>query len=715
MIKLTIDGHSVEVPEGTRLIDAIRASGGEVPTLCDSDGLRPVGMCRICVVDVGERALAASCIRFCEPGMEVLSRSDAVEAHRKRLTELLMADQPAPEMDRRETAFGDNELYSLARRYDAWGELWQGDSEPLLDESSKVIAVDHGSCILCDRCVRACDEIQHNEVIGRTGKGAESRIAFDLDRPMGESSCVSCGECAAACPTGALVDKPILQAIRPRKELQAIESVCPYCGVGCALTYHVDRDKNRIAFAEGRESPGNQGRLCVKGRYGWDYVSHGQRLTRPLIRRDSFLPKGPLSLDVKGQQDGRRKPGGLVDYEEVMPAFREASWEEAFEVVARRLCEIRESHGGEALAGFGSAKCSNEEAYLFQKMVRAAFETNNVDHCTRLCHASSVAALIEGIGSGAVTTTYGDAINAGAILVAGSNTTANHPVAATFFKQAQEAGTRLIVVDPRESEIGSRADHFCRIKPGTDVAFYNSVMNCLIEEDWVDHEFVEQRTDGFAALAECVSRYTPERASSICGVAPEEIRAVARAVGTASSTIIYWGMGISQHVYGTNNARCLIALALMTGNVGREGAGLHPLRGQNNVQGASDAGLIPMMYPGYQSVQEDSVRQRFEQAWGRALSPDPGLTVVEITRAALSGGIRGLYVMGENPFLSDPNTNKVRKALSNLDFLVVQDIFLTETAEFADVVLPATAYLEKTGTYTNTDRRVQLGRSVLTP
>ena len=715
MIKLTIDGHSVEVPEGTRLIDAIRTSGGEVPTLCDTDGLRPVGMCRICVVDVGERALAASCIRFCEPGMEVRSRSDAVEAHRKRLTELLMADQPAPEMDRRETAFGDNELYSLARRYDAWGELWQGDSEPLLDESSKVIAVDHGSCILCDRCVRACDEIQHNEVIGRTGKGAESRIAFDLDRPMGESSCVSCGECAAACPTGALVDKPILQAIRPRKELQAIESVCPYCGVGCALTYHVDRDKNRIAFAEGRESPGNQGRLCVKGRYGWDYVSHGQRLTRPLIRRDSFLPKGPLSRDVKGQQDGRRKPGGLVDYEEVMPAFREASWEEAFEVVARRLVEIRESHGGEALAGFGSAKCSNEEAYLFQKMVRAAFETNNVDHCTRLCHASSVAALIEGIGSGAVTTTYGDAINAGAILVAGSNTTANHPVAATFFKQAQEAGTRLIVVDPRESEIGSRADHFCRIKPGTDVAFYNSVMNCLIEEDWVDHQFVEQRTDGFAALAECVSRYTPERASSICGIAPEEIRAVARAVGTASSTIIYWGMGISQHVYGTNNARCLIALALMTGNVGREGAGLHPLRGQNNVQGASDAGLIPMMYPGYQSVQEDSVRQRFEQAWGRALSPDPGLTVVEITRAALSGGIRGLYVMGENPFLSDPNTNKVRKALSNLDFLVVQDIFLTETAEFADVVLPATAYLEKTGTYTNTDRRVQLGRSVLTP
>ena len=715
MIKLTIDGEAVEVPEGTRLIDAIRSSGKEVSTLCDAPGLRPVGMCRVCVVDVGERALAASCVRLCEPEMEVKTSTEAVMSHRRQLIDLLMADQPPPEGDPRESTFGDNELYSLARQYGAWGDAWRGDRAPRLDESSAVIAVDHEACILCDRCVRACDEVQHNEVIGRSGKGSASRIAFDLDIPMGDSSCVSCGECAAACPTGALVDKPILDRIRPREDLEAVESVCPYCGVGCALTYHVDRDRNRIAFAEGRESPGNRGRLCVKGRYGWDYAAHGQRLTRPLIRRDAFRPKGPLSRDVAGQQDGRRKPGGLVDYEEVMPAFREATWEEALDLVARRIVEIRETHGGGALAGFGSAKCSNEEAYLFQKMVRAGFETNNVDHCTRLCHASSVAALIEGIGSGAVTTTYGDAINAGAILVAGSNTTANHPVAATFFKQAQEAGTRLIVVDPRESEIGSRADHFCRIKPGTDVAFYNAVMNCLIEKGWVDHDYIEQRTEGFAALRQCVARYSPERAASICGVSAEEIRAVAEAVGTASSTIIYWGMGISQHVYGTNNARCLIALALMTGNVGRVGAGLHPLRGQNNVQGASDAGLIPMMYPGYQSVQEDSVRERFQQAWGCELSPDPGLTVVEITRAALNQEIRGLYVMGENPFLSDPNTNKVRKALSQLDFLVVQDIFLTETAEFADVILPATAYLEKTGTYTNTDRRVQLGRSVIAP
>jgi len=715
MIELTIDGVAVRVPEGTRLIDAAREAGIEVPTLCDAPGLEPVGMCRMCVVDVGERTLTAACVRACEPGMTVLTATDEVERHRARLTGLLMEEQPAPESDAREAALGSNELFALARRYDAWGGEGAGVSGPRRDDSSAVIAVDHAACILCDRCVRACDDVQGNEVIGRAGKGAASRIAFDLDRPMGESSCVSCGECAAACPTGALVDKPVGVAIRPRSELEAVDSVCPYCGVGCALTYHVDRGENRIVFAEGRDSPGSRGRLCVKGRYGWDYAAHAQRLTRPLIRRDAYRPKGPLSSDVRGDHDGRRKPGGLVDYDEVLPAFREADWDEALDLVAERLGAIRDTHGPDALAGFGSAKCSNEEAYLFQKLIRAGLGTNNVDHCTRLCHASSVAALLEGIGSGAVTTTYGDAANAGAILIAGSNTTANHPVAATFFKQARRAGARLIVVDPRESDIAFQADHYCRIKPGTDVAFYNAVMHCLIEEDLVDHDYIARHTEDFAAQAELVRRYAPERAAAICGVPADRIRAVARDFGGASSAIVYWGMGVSQHVYGTNNARCLIALALMTGNVGRSGAGLHPLRGQNNVQGASDAGLIPMVYPDYQPVGDDAVRRKFEAAWGRELSPDPGLTVVEITRAALEGSVRGMYVMGENPFLSDPNVNKVRQALANLEFLVVQDIFLTETAEFADVVLPATAYLEKLGTYTNTDRRVQIGWPVTEP
>jgi formate dehydrogenase major subunit len=632
------------------------------------------------------------------------------------LTELLTSDQPSPvEEDRREQALGDNELFDLARRYDVLDSRFPTSRERGSDESSKVIAVDHQACILCDRCIRACDDVQGNEVIGRSGKGYDTQIAFDLDQPMGESSCVSCGECAAACPTGALVDRPLAVPLRPRTELEAVDSVCPYCGVGCALTYHVDRERNSIVFAEGRESPASQARLCVKGRYGWDYAAHGQRLRKPLIRREAAYPKGPLSRDVRGEHDGRRKPGGIVDDAEVLPAFREASWEEALDLVARRLVEIRERNGSDALAGFGSAKCSNEEAYLFQKLIRAGFGTNNVDHCTRLCHASSVAALLESIGSGAVTTTYGDVANAEAALLAGTNTTANHPVAATFFKQARKRGTKLIVVDPRREAMADHADYYCRIKPGTDVAFYNAMMQVIIEEGLVDEAFVAARTENFEALRDTVGQYTPERAAPICGVDAKTIREVARVFGRAKSAILFWGMGISQHVYGTNNARCLISLALLTGNVGRPGSGLHPLRGQNNVQGASDAGLIPMVYPDYQPVGDPEVRAKFEQAWGRPLSPEPGLTVVEITRAALEGRVRGMYIMGENPFLSDPNVNKVREALANLEFLVVQDIFLTETAEFADVILPASSYLEKQGTYTNTDRRVQLGRHVLEP
>ena len=716
-MKITVDGIEIEALEGQTIYEAAEAAGIEIPTLCHTPGLEPVGVCRMCVVDVGERAKAAACVRECQPNMVVTTNSEELEGHRKMLTDLLMSDQPTPEAgDRREVALGDNELLALSRRYDATGEPFRTGAAPLargIDDSSKVIDVDHQACILCDRCIRACNDVQNNEVLGRSGKGHASRIAFDLDQPMGESTCVSCGECAAACPTGALVDKAIGLPLRPRAELEPVDSVCPYCGVGCAITYHVDREVNGIVFAEGRESSGNQGRLCVKGRYGWDYTVHPQRLKKPLIRIDSAYPKSALSKDVRGEHDGRRKPGGLVDDAEVLPAFREASWEEALDLVATRLAGIRDRDGGDALAGFGSAKCSNEEAYLFQKLIRAGFGTNNVDHCTRLCHASSVAALMESIGSGAVTTTYGDIENAGAALLTGTNTTANHPVAATFFKQARKNGTKLIVIDPRRETIADHADYYCRVKPGTDVAFYNAMMHVIIEEGLVDESFVADRTENFEALKEVVSEYPPERASKICGVEAEDIREVARVFGKAKNAIVFWGMGVSQHVYGTNNARCLISLALLTGNVGKPGAGLHPLRGQNNVQGASDAGLIPMVYPDYQPVGDPEIRAKFEAAWGRELSPDPGLTVVEITRAALEGQVRGMYIMGENPFLSDPNTNKVRKALSNLEFLVVQDIFLTETAEFADVILPASAYLEKEGTYTNTDRRVQLGRPAL--
>ncbi|MCC6421327.1 MAG: formate dehydrogenase subunit alpha [Gemmataceae bacterium] len=743
MIHLTLDGQSVRVAPGTTIWDAATEHGIAVPALCHSPGLRPVGVCRLCVVDVGGRVLAASCVRPCEEGMQVQTTGEHIERQRRTLTALLLADHPIP--CRKEQTTGDCALEALGRRYGllegegsreelkpTGGASWarppalppRGATRGLCilpphpsarhtDLSSPVIAVDHGACILCDRCIRACNEVQCNEVIGRAGRGTGTRIAFDLDVPMGESTCVSCGECVAACPTGALTNKALSLPLVPRAQTTAVASVCPYCGVGCALTYHVK--ENRILWAEGRPSPGNQGRLCVKGRYGWDYTLSEQRLTRPLIRRPEFYPKGPLSRDVRGE--GRRANGRTPIFEpaEVLPAFREASWDEALDLIARRLKEIRQAHGPATLAGFGSAKCSNEEAYLFQKLLRAALGTNNVDHCTRLCHASSVAALLETIGSGAVTDVFGHAADADLLLLTGTNTTANHPVAATFFKQATRRGTRLIVVDPRRPDMADFATWYCRLRPGTDVAFYNAVMHVLVRDGLIDRDFIRDRTEGFAALRDLVAAYSPARVAPICGVEARVIEEVARAIGTARALMVFWGMGISQHTHGTDNARCLIALCLLTGNIGRRGTGLHPLRGQNNVQGASDAGLIPMVYPDYQPVGADAVRRTFEQAWGVALDPKPGLTVVEIVTAALDGRIKGMLMMGENPFLSDPNVNKVRKALSALDFLAVLDIFLTETAEFADVILPAASFLEKTGTYTNTDRRVQIGRKTLDP
>lgn len=727
VLTITLNGREMEVPEGTTIWKAARDAGIEIPALCHTPGLDPVGVCRMCVVDVGERVLAASCMRECAAGMTVETHSKKVEQHRRTLTQLLLTEHPAP--CEREQTTGDCELEALARRYNAVPmsacvNPQSAIRDPQLDASSPVINVDHSACILCDRCVRACDDVQSNEVIGRTGKGHGAAIAFDLNQPMGESTCVACGECVASCPTGALTNKSITLPLLPTENLSQVESVCPYCGVGCATTLHVadDAGSPSIVFTEGRESPVNDGRLCVKGRYGWDYALHEQRLTKPLIRRESAYPKGPLSSDVRdvGQAScGDRKPGGIVNYEEVLPAFREATWDEALDLVASRLGDIKREHGSGALAGFGSAKCSNEEAYLFQKLVRAGFGTNNVDHCTRLCHASSVAALMETIGSGAVTNVFADVARADVCLVTGSNTTANHPVAATFIKEAVKRGTKLIMVDVRRHELADFATHFARINPGTDVAFYNGVMHVLIAEGWVDREFIENRTEGFEALSELVRKnFSPEQAAAICGVPAEEIRAIARTIGAGDGEelprmLVFWGMGISQHTHGTDNARCLISLCLLTGNVGKPGTGLHPLRGQNNVQGASDSGLIPMVYPDYQSVTDAEVREKFEAAWGRELDPHAGLTVVEIMQGALTNDIRGMYILGENPFLSDPNINKVRMALASLDFLVVQDIFLTETAEFADVILPASSYFEKTGTYTNTDRRVQVGRKAL--
>ncbi len=476
-----------------------------------------------------------------------------------------------------------------------------------------------------------------------------------------------------------------------------VDSVCPYCGVGCQLTYNIK--DNRILFVEGRDGPANHERLCVKGRYGFDYVQHPQRLTVPLVRREGVPKQGDFVMD----------PDHVTD------VFREATWEEALALAGGKLAQIRDTHGKRALAGFGSAKGSNEEAYLFQKLVRTGFGSNNVDHCTRLCHASSVAALLEGIGSGAVSNPVMDVDKAEVVIVIGANPTVNHPVAASWIKNAVKNGTKLIVADPRRSDLARFAHRFMQFKPDADVALLNAMMHVIVAEGLVDQDFIDSRTIGFDELQRNVAAYSPELMAPVCGIEAEVIREVARLYATSRASMILWGMGVSQHVHGTDNARCLIALALMTGQIGRPGTGLHPLRGQNNVQGASDAGLIPMMYPDYRRVDDPLAIASFEALWGMPLDRQPGLTVVEVMQAIERGEVRGMYIMGENPAMSDPDAEHARAALASLDHLVVQDIFLTETAYLADVVLPASAFPEKTGTFTNTDRTVQLGRQALNP
>ena len=716
-VTLTIDGTSLTVPGASTIWEAARSAGIDIPTLCHDPKLQPVAVCRVCAVDVEDsRTLPAACIRQVEEGMVVRTDTERVRRARRTLVELLQSGQP-PEEKRRKPAAQDElaQLGGLLRsdpaRYGSTG------SSPVMehDLSSPVIAVDHDACILCDRCIRACDDIQVNDVIGRAGKGCDTRIAFDNDLPMGNSSCVSCGECVAACPTGALTDLPLVETDHGTAETASkkVDSICPYCGVGCGISYHVQND--RIVQVTGREDTHTEGRLCVKGRYGYDYTHHPQRLLKPLIRREDAYPKRPLSADFRDYREFRRSLRSPEWKDRIREVYREAEWDEALDLAGRRLLEIKSERGPGALAGFGSAKVTNEEAYLFQKLIRVVFGTNNVDHCTRLCHASSVAALTEAIGSGAVSNAFQEVLDTDVIFVIGSNTEDNHPVAASYMKQAVDRGARMIVLDPRRPTIADHATRYVRFKPGTDIALLNGMMHVILREGLHDRAFIAARTDRFDDLEPALRSYTPEMASKITGVPASVIEEIAVEYGRARRGMIFWGMGISQHVNGTDNARALISLCLMTGNIGRPGTGLHPLRGQNNVQGASDVGLIPRFYPGYQRADDPDVRNQFEQAWGVPLDPRPGLTVVEIMHGALDGRIAGMFMMGENPFLSDPNMNKVRKALQSLEFLVVQDIFLTETAEFADVILPASTAAEKRGTYVNTNRMVQIGRQALDP
>ena len=696
-IRFSLDGREVEARAGETIWQVAKREGTTIPHLChkDAPGYRSDGNCRACMVAIeGERTLAASCIRAPSEGMTVTTNGAREVQARRMVVEMLMADQPDRDAahDRSSHFWDMAEVQGVSES--RFPKLEEGRI-PLLDDSHVAMSVNLDACIQCNLCVRACREVQVNDVIGMAGRGHDAYPVFDMDDPMGASTCVACGECVQACPTGALMPASVTEGAGPGDSADfdsEIKSICPFCGVGCQVSLKVKDGK--VKYVEGINGPANEGRLCVKGRFGFDYIHHPHRLTKPLIRREDAPAKG-LNVD----------PGNWAE------CFREASWDEALDMAAKGL-----KGRGREVAGFGSAKCTNEEAYLFQKFIRQGFGHNNVDHCTRLCHASSVAALMENVGSGAVTATFNEIENADVAIVIGANPIENHPVAATFFKQFAKHGGKLIVMDPRGQALKRFATHMLQFRPGADVSMLNAIMHVIVEEGLYDQQYIEAFTENWEAEKAHLANFPPEKMSAICGIDAETLRAVARDFATAKSAMIFWGMGVSQHIHGTDNSRCLISLALMTGQVGRPGAGLHPLRGQNNVQGASDAGLIPMFLPDYQPVVDDGVRAAFTEVWQSAdFSNERGLTVTEIMDAVHDGQIKAMYILGENPAMSDPDVEHARDALAKLDHLVVQDIFLTETANYADVILPASAFYEKSGTVTNTNRQVQMGRPAVPP
>ena len=697
-ISFFLNNKKVQANENESIWQVAKRFGEEIPHLCYSDekSYRADGNCRACMVEIeGERVLAASCIRKPLEDMKVFTASDKAKKSRELVFELLLADQPK----REEAHDPESHFWKWIDKIEVKDSRFLKKSACSPDVSHPSMAVNLDACIQCNLCVRACREVQVNDVIGMAYRGENSKIVFDFDDPMGDSSCVACGECVQACPTGALMPSSIVDenGIGHTNVEKKVQSVCPYCGVGCQLEYNIN--DNKISYVNGIDGPANENRLCVKGRFGFDYVNNPERLTKPLIR-------------IKNREKDLHPS---IDFSNIHKYFKEVTWEEALDHAAKGIIKLRQNdfENKSSLAGFGSAKCSNEEAYLFQKLIRTGFKTNNVDHCTRLCHASSVAALLETIGSGSVTAPFYEVEHSEVIIVIGANPTENHPVAATFFKNAVKKGSKLIVMDPRGQALRKHATHMLQFKPGADVAMMNSIMNVIVEEGLYNSDYINEHTLGFENLKKEIKSYTPEKMKKISGIDASTIKIVARLYANTKKGLIFWGMGVSQHVHGTDNARCLISLALMTGNVGRRGAGLHPLRGQNNVQGASDAGMIPMMYPDYQLVEKNDNQNFYENFWSTKLDPTKGLTVVEIMDAIHEGEIKGMYILGENPAMSDPDLNHARSALQKLEHLIVQDIFLTETATYADVILPASAWPEKDGTVTNTNRQVQMGRKAL--
>ena len=692
-IRLTINGRQVIAGKGATVLEAALGAGTYIPTLCYDPDLKPYGGCRLCVVEIeGMRGLVSSCTTPATDGMVVHTETPRVNQSRRITMELISANHHGDCLACAKNQ--DCELLKVARylgiEQDRVERLRKGTQVFPVDKSHPAFIRDLSKCILCAKCVRACHEVVCHDAIDIAFRGNSARIATFGDKPIIESICKSCGECVMRCPTGALVPK------WEKLPTTEVKTICPYCGVGCSLYLGV-RDNTVVSVRGDPEGPANKGSLCVKGRWGYDFLSHPERLTTPLIRIPG-VPRG-------AGQDGR-----------VHEIFREATWDEALELAAKRLLELKQNYGANSIAALSSAKCTNEDNYVMQKFVRAVLGTNNIDHCARLCHASTVVGGIAAFGQGAMSNAYSDFEKTELFFVIGSNTTECHPIIGSLIKRrVRFGGAKLIVADPRSIELGEYAAVRLPHKPGTDVALINGLMHVIIRDDLEDKEFIRERTEGFEDMRKLVEEYTPEAVEAITGVPRADIEAAARLFGEAKSACILYGMGITQHTTGTDNVKSVANLLLLTGNIGREGTGFSPLRGQNNVQGACDMGALPNIYPGYQRVDEPAVKMKFEAAWGRKLSDRPGVTVTEIANAILKGDIKGLYVMGENPVLSEPNLEHFRQALEKVELLIVQDIFVSETAWMADIVLPGAAFAEQDGTFTNTERRIQRIRQAVLP
>ncbi len=683
LVNVKVDGKEVWLEEGENLLAELRRVGYDVPGLCYYEKISPTGSCRLCIFKKkGTAKFETSCTAYVTKGLEIELFTEEIEQYRKDILNLILADHKHDCMVCDKS--GNCELEKLAYRYqidinsEAYPNIY--DTGMAVEDSSPGFIYDPQKCILCYRCIKACDEIQVKTVIDMAYRGNKEVVWAGANGNWADSECDACGECVQACPVGALLPK---QAIGKGRnwELSSVLTTCEYCGVGCQM--NIFTKDNEIVRVEGVDAPANDGRLCVKGRFGHDYIHNEGRLKTPLIK-----------------ENGK---------------FRQASWDEALTLVANKFREMKQKYGPARIAGLSSARCTNEENYIFQKFIRAVFGTNNVDHCARLCHASTVAGLAKAFGSGAMTNTNAGMADSDCIFIIGSNTTETHPVISTYIKNAVKKGAVLIVADPRKIDITRYAKVHLQQKNGTDVALINGIMHVIFKEGLYNREFVEKFTENFDELIKVIEKYTPERVSEITNVPEEKIVYAARAYAKAKAASIVFSMGITQHTTGTDNVLSLANLAMIAGQIGKHASGVNPLRGQNNVQGACDMGALPNVYPSYQAVTDPNNQKKFEDAWGVSLDNKVGLTVVEMMNKAGEGELKGLYIMGENPMISDPNLNHVEESLKNLEFLVVQDIFLTETASLADVVLPAKASLEKYGTFTSTERRVQVIRPVLKP